>query len=167
MLIAAIVLLFMAVVAQPDWLNENKFLIDFVNHEMIALMAVVVTVTLASVANIHLALNKLVIRRFDGDRELKSAAIAVKQEMNDNAWIIFAGFGASLIVVLIKGGNMDVPRVVAAMHACALWLLFLYGLCMYDIYRVIFGIVTLEMDIGEASEVEQDYSEESPSIGSD
>jgi hypothetical protein len=39
--------------------DSNSFLKGFVNHELLAFLGVIVTITLASVANLHLELNKI------------------------------------------------------------------------------------------------------------
>lgn len=39
--------------------DSNSFMAGFVNHELLAFLGVIVTVTLASAANLHLTLNKL------------------------------------------------------------------------------------------------------------
>lgn len=149
------------IVCRPQWLAENDFLRGFVNHEALALMAVILTVTLASVANIHMALNRIVVRRFRGDSKLKKAASEVKQEINDNAWYIFWGFVLTIFVLLVKGLNTDNQLIVATSNGIVVWTLFLFIFCMYDIYKVIFGIVDLEMEVSADAIGVEDYTSES------
>lgn len=150
------------VICMPHWLSDNDFLKGFVNHEVLALMAVILTVTLASVANIHMALNRIVIRRFNSDKHLKKAASDVKREITDNAWYIFWGFVITIFVLLVKGLNTDNQLIVAISNGIVVWTLFLFILCMYDIYKVIFGIVDLEMEVGADANGVEDYTTESP-----
>ncbi len=140
------------VVCKPYWLSKNTFLAGFVNHEVLTLMSVILTVTLAAVANAHMSLNRIVARRFNGNEELKSAANNVKRQMKHNAWFIFWGFVVTIIVLLIKGMNTENDMIVAISNGVVVWTLFLFIMCMYDIYQVIFGIVELEMKIGLVSE---------------
>ena len=146
-LIAFSSVLAVTVVSRPKWLSANEFLMDFASQEALALMSVILTVTLASVANIHVAINRVVTERFNGNGELKSLAKEVKSEITDNAWYIFAGFVVVIVVLLVKGLNMENEVVLAICHAIVLWILLLYVLCMLDIYRVIFGILNLESDL--------------------
>ena len=88
------------VVCEPQWLSNNAFLNGFVSHEILALKAVILTVTLASVANIHLALNRIVVSRFGSQASLTEAAKSVKKEINDNAWYIFWGFIATIFALV-------------------------------------------------------------------
>ncbi|MDK3073916.1 hypothetical protein QO034_12410 [Sedimentitalea sp. JM2-8] len=166
-LIALAAVISAVVVCRPHWLSENAFLRDFVNHEVLALMAVVLTVTLASVANIHIALNRIVARRFGGNVDLKRAAGEVKREMKDNAWYIFWGFVLTIVVLLVKGLNTNDQLIVAISNGAVVWVLFLFILCMHDIYKVIFGIVDLEMEVGADQSDGEDYTSESPEVGQD
>lgn len=112
-------------------------------------MAVILTITLASVANIHLSLNALVLRRFRSNPQIKEAAIEVKKEMNENAWLIFWSFLVTAILLVAKGSFPDTNYIAhSIIHGIALWILLLYFLCMYDIYKVVFGIVELELNVG-------------------
>jgi len=149
-LIAFALFLAVCIVCKPEFLSDNTFLRGFINHEILALMAVIMTITLASVANIHISLNSLVLRRFGGNEPLKEAAAGVKKEMTDNAWLIFWGFLVTAIVLVAKGAFDDKNVLAYAItHGVCLWFLLLYFLCMYDIYKVVFGIVELELKVGD------------------
>ncbi|KZL05527.1 hypothetical protein [Pseudovibrio sp. Ad26] len=158
-LIGVGVILSCIVVSREHWLAENTFLLAFVSHELIALMAVVLTVTLASVANLHLALNRMVREKFKGNPNIQNAADEVKKELRDNAWYIFWGFSITIVLLFVKGLNEDNSTTVAIVHALALWILTLYILCMYDIYQVVFGVV--ELDRGATENNPEDYSSDS------
>lgn len=62
-LVALAAVLAVACICQPSLLSENTILNGLMNHEVLALMAVILTVTLASVANIHLAINRIVAKK--------------------------------------------------------------------------------------------------------
>ena len=48
------------VAARPEWASDqNSFLRNFVTHEFLSLLGVILAITLASVANIHLEFNKI------------------------------------------------------------------------------------------------------------
>ena len=47
-------------VVRPDFLgDDNIFLKNFVNHEFLNILGLILAITLASVANIHLAFNRI------------------------------------------------------------------------------------------------------------
>ncbi|OKL43289.1 hypothetical protein A3843_14330 [Pseudovibrio exalbescens] len=158
-LIGVGVILTCMLVSREHWLSENTFLNEFVSHELIALMAVVLTVTLASVANLHLALNRMVRERFNGNHNIQNAADKVKKEIRDNAWYIFWGFSITIVLLFVKGLNEDCSTTIAIVNASALWILALYILCMYDVYQVVFGVVELDK-IGTNDNAE-DFSSDS------
>ncbi len=145
-------LLIATVVCRPYWLLDNDFLKQFVNYEVLAIMAVILSITLASVASINLSLNQIVIRHFNGNEALKKSANKVKREMKDNAWYIFWGFVATVIILLVKGLNKENEMVIAVSNGLIIWVLFLFIACMLDIYKVAFGVVDLEMELGFSSE---------------
>lgn len=152
-MIKAIVLVGVAVffasstVCMPTLLGNNVFLEGFVTHEILGLMSVILTVTLASVANIHLALNRIVLAKFSKKIEMVEAAKAVKKELSDNAWYIFWGFSVVGTMLIVKGGSSNI-YLHSFVNGASTWVLLLYIFCMYDIYRVVFGMTQLELDLG-------------------
>ena len=152
------------VICKPHWLADNVFLQQFVNHEAIALMAVILTVTLASVANIHLALNRMVMKKFKDNAEIKAASATVKREMRDNAWLIFWGFTLTFVLLLIKGLNDENLIVLASINGIVVWTIFLFIACMFDIYQVVFGIADLELSLGGSTGPSEDFSSDSPEL---
>lgn len=147
-LIAFALFFAVATVCKPDFLARNTFLLGFVNHEVLALLSVILTVTLASVANIHLTMNKIVANKFGNNPKLKDAATEVKNELKDNCWYIFWGFVAAAILLVAKGSIPNGDLALSIIHGMVLWILALYVLCMYDVYQVVFGIV--DMDDGSS-----------------
>ena len=81
----------------PLWLSDrgNSFLSSFVNQEFLAFLGVVVTITLASAANLHLELNKLqdsTRRKFPKTR----ASVRV------SAYSLIASLLSGIIIVITK-----------------------------------------------------------------
>lgn len=138
--------LFFAVTSlcQPHIFANNTFLIGFINHEVLALLAVILTVTLASVANIHLTMNRLISSRFYNNPVMISAGKEVKKELRENCWILFWGFFAAVVILVIKGSAPETDVSHSILNTLVLWILVLYILCMYDVYQVVFGIVNLD-----------------------
>lgn len=153
------------VVCKPEWLSDNTFLKDFISFEILSLLAVILTVTLASVANIHLSINRIIIRHLSGNGEQARLAEEIKNEIKANAWTIFYSFFFAVLVLFVKGLNGSDNLVVSVCNAAMLWLLLLNLLCILDIYRVIYGIVDLEagLDKKGPKKPDPDFTSESPS----
>ena len=149
-----------------EWLHSNEFLKEFISHELISLLAVVLTVTLASVANIHLAINRIVANYLSHSAEQKKVAEKIKAEIKGNAWVIFWSFAVAIVILFVKGLNQSDPLIVAVCNASMLWILLLNLLCILDIYRVIYGVVDLENGLaGSKTKMEgTDYTDEAPDL---
>lgn len=156
------------VACRPEWLHDNKFLEGFITFEILSLLAVILTVTLASVANIHLAINRIIAKHLAGNADQVEVAEQIKAEIKSNAWVIFYSFIVAVLILFVKGLNEADELIVAICNASMLWVLFLNLLCILDIYRVIYGIVDLESGlegVGPTNDHDgPDYTSESPEI---
>lgn len=126
-------------VCEPAWLAENTFLDALMSHELVALLVVILTITFASVANIHLAISRMV-RQMPDPQAAAGAANGVRREINSNAWTIFVAFLGALGALVVKGAWNEQVHVVAASHAVGLTILLLNVLILHDIYRSIFAL---------------------------
>lgn len=82
----------------PALINENAFLNGFVNHEILSIQAVIFTITLASIANIHLEYNKLHERHPELLGRLQSA----RSELKNNAvWLILI-FAVTVVLLILR-----------------------------------------------------------------
>lgn len=153
------------VVCKPEWMSDNTFLKGFITFEILSLLAVILTVTLASVANIHLAINRIIAKHLSGNFAQVKVAEEIKAEIKSNAWTIFYSFFFAVAILFIKGLSEADTLIVSTCNASMLWILFLNLMCILDIYRVIYGIVDLEAGLeGAASKRgDADFTTESPS----
>lgn len=147
-----------ATLCRPDFLAHNSFLAAFVSHEILALLAVVMTITFASVANIHFALNRIIghVYAKDLDRGQRAAAKA-RGELNTNAWTLFWAFIACALILVIKGIVTNNDYVTSAMNGLALGALLVNVLVFYDIYDTLFTLAS--SDLAVKGEVEADNGE--------
>jgi steroid 5-alpha reductase family enzyme len=76
--------------------DRNLFLKGFVNHEMLALLGVIVTITLASAANLHLELNKL------EERARKRIFSETRSRIKKSAYWLISMLLIALVVVVAK-----------------------------------------------------------------
>lgn len=76
--------------------DKNRFLQGFVNHEFLGFMGVLVTITLASAANLFIELNKM-------EKEVGRAAFPkTKQSVKDSAYGLIAFLTVSVALVILK-----------------------------------------------------------------
>lgn len=119
----------------PHLLSDtgNKFLEGFVNQELLALLAVVTTITLASAGNIHLELNKLQDRTglpfINSRRAVRWSAYSLI--------VIFAIAGLLVIVKPMLGSD---ERATAACNSIAIVLVLFSLHVLFDLTRTVFAI---------------------------
>lgn len=151
-------------VSRPHLLTGNTFLQALMGPDLIAILVVALTITFASVANVHLAISRLVASA-PNQKQAKVAAGRARHQLNSNAWTIFWAFLASLVALLAYGMTQN-PTIKAAMITACLTVVLLNGLVMHDIYRSIFILVSLDQPNGRITG-QQDFAQDSPPAGQD
>jgi hypothetical protein len=150
---------------KPDFLASNSFLLKFAGSELLSLLAVILAITFASVANIHLALNQIIGRAFAHKIEHgKRKAQPLRNDINGNAWLLFYAFlayGASLFIGAIFADNMFVK---SAVNGIALGTLLLNVLVFRDIYCTVFELAASDVAVKGA---EPEYSPDTPQVGAE
>ena len=70
---AALAVVLICAIYNPSYLSDkNEFMHHFVNHELLALLGIIMTITLASAASLHLEFNKIEERYFER-RQIREA----------------------------------------------------------------------------------------------
>lgn len=131
----------------PALLAKNKFLVEFVSHEIMAFLVVIMTITFASVANIHLTVSRAqaAIADLAKRKELeKEFAGPLRAETRSSAWLLFWGLVICGLALIVKGQFPEVEQVVSFVHGVAIIVLITYGVVTYDIYEAVFELVGLE-----------------------
>jgi hypothetical protein len=96
-LICAIAVAVICAIYKPELISDkNRFLFEFVNHELLGLLAIILTITLASAANLHFEFNK--IEEHYQRRGLTDTRRGVRQ----GAYCLIALFVFSTLLVLTK-----------------------------------------------------------------
>lgn len=150
-------------VSQPTWLSENAFLKQLMGPDLVSVLVVALTITFASVANIHLSIGRI-LASARNKAAARASAARVRAEINSNAWTIFWAFLVALFALFLYGATKS-PHAQAAAIAICLTVILLNGLVMHDIYRSIFILVASEPQSGTNDN--QDYSKDSPPAGGD
>lgn len=140
LMIAASTIVAALTITAPAVLARNAFLNGFVTHEILALLAVVLTITLASVANIHLTITRIIKSKFADEDKGRLAAAPARSEINSNAWALFWAFLTCVVVLVLKGAYPTEPYLVSLMNGSALLILFFNLLVLYDIYQTVFDL---------------------------
>lgn len=148
-------------VSQPQILADNRFLDEFMGPDLIAVLVIVLTITFASVANVHLSISRMIARTPESDKgAARGAAKGARREINSNAWTIFWALVATLIALFFNGEYPKDRLVDAITTAVCMTVVLLNGLVMHDIYRSIFMLVASER-AGTADGEGQDYPTDS------
>lgn len=111
----------------------NAFLAGFVNQELLALMGVIVTITLASAGNLHLELNKLEDRT---GLPFSRTRTAVRMSAY-SLIMIFALAGALVVVKPMLGSDI---RATAAANSVAIVLVVFSLFVLTDLTRTVLAI---------------------------
>lgn len=125
-------------ICRPDFLSENNFLIDFVNHEFINVLAVMVTVSFVSVVQIHLEYTRI-------ERRFKKRVFSVaRSKVNLSAAILVAlmilAFPISFLKSEFEGSGMALSIIFVASLMCILEAIFI----MYDLIQTVCVMATEE-----------------------
>jgi hypothetical protein len=147
---------------RPEILADNRFLDEFMGPDLIAVLIIVLTITFASVANVHLAITRMVSRAPDRVAADRVAGEA-RREINSNAWTIFWALMCALIALFFNGEFPKDKIVDALTTAACLTVVLLNGLVMHDIYQSIFMLVASER-AGTKDGEGQDYSTDSTPV---
>ena len=151
-LFAFIAITGVAAISLPAIFADNRFLNALMGPDLVAVLVVVLTITFASVANVHLSISRLVAKAHNR-QAAEAAAGSARAELNSNAWSIFWAFLVAL-VALFFNGHFPADKVADALTtAVCLTVILFNGLVMHDIYRSIFLLAA-----GPGAEHDQDHS---------
>ena len=133
-----------ATICVPTFFGSNDFLKAFITFELLNVLAVIVTVTLASIANIHLSLNRIARLAFTDKPTARNRAAIVRREINQNGWALAVLFVIACALLFLKGAKPENIYVLSIVHSLGLTILLTNLLVLYDIYAVIYSLVRLE-----------------------
>jgi hypothetical protein len=145
-----------ATLCKPDFLGGNSFLDSLVGPELLSLLAVILSITFASVANIHLALNRIIRRAFGDVHEGQEAARPSREQINSNAWLLFYAFLVCAAALFLKSLAPDSDTIKSAMNGVAIGSLLVNVLVFRDIYSTIFQLAESDLAVKGAEPPELD-----------
>lgn len=136
-------LLSVLTICHPNILSSNSFLRSFVSHEIMAFLIVVLTITLASVANINLQITSMVRQLTSSEARRRAElvlATPLRKEVNSSAWLLFWAFVACAIALVIKGQWHENAYVESGVNSIAIVVMVMNLLVLYDIHQTIFAL---------------------------
>ena len=134
-LLAAAAVLISVLISQPIWLSdENTFLKNFINHELLAVTGVMLTITLGSAAQIHLKLNEIEERK--GHEFLHKTRSNVKS----GSYFLILIFSFCVLLVLLKPVLAETIRGQAFFNAMAIYAIMWMTLVIAAFTRLVFAI---------------------------
>ena len=128
--------LYAALVACAPWTisDGNAFLKGFVNEEFLGFMGVVVTITLASAANLYIELNKL------EDKLDEAAFQKSKSDVRHSAYALIGTLVAAILLVIVKPLLIENERTMAFINGVALTILLFAVMILIDLTQAAFSL---------------------------
>lgn len=118
-------------VCRPDIIGGNKFLNDFVEHDILGIVGLMMTIAIPSIATIHIWFNELEVK--SRSRIFGSA----RHEINSDALFLIWIFLILLVLLFLRSSFSTHQMVVSLSNGFAMVLLFCSVLTLLDILRVI------------------------------
>lgn len=134
-LIASLTVVMICAICKPAYLSDqNDFLRNFVNHELLALLGIIMTITLASAAQLHLEFNKF------EERAGKRFLTKTRQGVMHGAFGLIFGFLLAVALVILKPLLPHSEPAVAIANGLALIILLFNVLILLDLTQLAFAI---------------------------
>jgi hypothetical protein len=121
--------------------DRNKFLHEFINHEYVNILGVIVAITTASASNIHLEL-----RRLEVEYKFHNGFINTRKQVKMAASALIYLFVGGFIVVLLKPHFAESPKIEALFNSIAIILLSWNILILLSLLRLSFKVGPISTD---------------------
>ncbi len=120
----------------PSFLNdENQFLRNFVNQELLATLGFIMAITIASAGGLHLELNKL-------QDETSVPFRRTRRSIKRSAYSLLILFAGAVTLVVVKPLLPSAPFSAAVANSLALLIIYFNLSVLYDLTRTVFAIPT-------------------------
>jgi hypothetical protein len=123
--------------------DQNTFLKNFVSHEVLNVLGVIMTITLASAANLHLELNRIenAVRR----PILNKTREAVKQ----SAFSMIICFAFAVVAVVVKPHLPKTEIAISLVNGSALLIVLFNILVLTDLTKLAFSIRPIYKELSD------------------
>ena len=135
-LIAAIAVVLICAIYNPSYLSDqNEFLHHFVNQELfLTLLGIIMTITLASAASLHLEFNKI------EERYKKRGLSNTRRGVAQGAYCLIALFLAATVLVVVKPLLPHSDTAESLVNGIALILVLFNVLILLELTQLAFAI---------------------------
>ena len=111
----------------PNILAGNEFLKGFINHEILGIMAVIMTISIASIATIHIWFNELEQKH---DKRVFGKA---RREINQSAFVMIWLFVGQLALLVVRSNFLENVKVISFFDGASILLLLASVVTLLDI----------------------------------
>jgi hypothetical protein len=134
-LICAFAILLICAVVKPSLIADNNtFLSNFVNHELLAVLGIIMTITLASAASLHLEFNKI------EERHKKRGLMETRRGVKQGAYCLIILFVVAVLLVVVKPFTRGMPTLEALFNGLGLMTLLWSVLVLAELTQLAFAI---------------------------
>jgi hypothetical protein len=135
LLICAFAIIVICAVVKPEILSDkNDFLHHFVNHELLALLGIIMTITLASAASLHLEFNKI------EERAKKRGLVETRRGVKQAAYCLIILFVLSVTMVVVKPLVHGNDTMTALINGAAVFIVLWNALLLLELTQLAFAI---------------------------
>lgn len=113
--------------------DQNRFLLDFMDNDLLSVLGFIAAVTLASISSLHIQVIKLC-------RDLGVDGSAVERRLFRSAVSLILLFGVAVLVLVLKPLFVCSPHMEAAFNCVGLFIVYLYLEMLLDIVRAAFKV---------------------------
>jgi hypothetical protein len=134
-LIAAFAVMLICVIYHPSYISDsNDFLHHFVNHELLALLGIIMTITLASAASLHFEFNKI------EERFNKRGLTKTRRGVMQGAYCLIFLFLSAVALVVFKPLVTKSEVGEALINGLALLVVLINALILLELTQLAFSI---------------------------
>jgi hypothetical protein len=118
-------------VCAPSLLPGNKFLTDFIEDQILNILAVIMTISITSVATIHIWFNEL------EDKHKQRVFGKARREINQSAFVLIGIFVAEVIVLIARSFFDGNNTIISIFDGAAMILLLCSVFTLADLMGVV------------------------------
>ena len=134
-LAAVAIVLVSIVICRPAWVSDNnQFLREFVGYGYLNVLGVIFAISLASLAQVHLSLN-----RIEQQRQEKYFS-ETRREIKEAAYLLIGLFGLAVVIVIAKPLACTTQTETAIANSLSIFVLVTYVLILLDIITAVFSL---------------------------
>jgi membrane protease YdiL (CAAX protease family) len=134
-LIAVVCVLTVCIIVVPTWLSDqNEFVKEFSQRDMLPILGVILAITLASSAQLHLEFNKI------EERAKKEILRTSRASVRGASYALIGLFLAASVVSIIKPIIPQTERSQATVNSISIFILFFNIIILIEIVQAAFAI---------------------------